>query len=319
MPGIALNAEEREEIRAGLERGETCRKIAGSLRRSPSTISREVSRNGSRNGYSAVYAQRATNFRRHRPKKLKLAADPQLGRIVRLELVRGMSPAAIASRLKGQISTETIYRTIYAKALGDLLPSTCLRTRRHRRKKRIRPEERKQKRLSWRSRAQSIDQRPDIADRVEPGHWEGDQIIGANHGSAVITLVERKTRYLILLAVGHDQGSPTVSERIINAFKRIPRKLRRSLTWDQGAEIAGWATIQNRTGLNVYLCHPSSPWERASNENINRLVRFWLPKKVNLSKYTQHDLNRITKTINNLPRRLHNWQTAQQIYNQQVH
>jgi transposase, IS30 family len=319
MPGKALCAEEREEIRAGIERGESFRAIGRLLDRSGSTISREVERNTVTSRYNAVTAQRLTNRRRHRPKPLKLSLDKLLGAAVRRELVAGYSPAAVAVRLQHKVCTETIYKAVYRRVLDGLTARQCLHTRRSRRKRHVQPDQRNP-RTTWHKHAPNVSQRPVTAnDRNEPGHWEGDLIIGQRGGSAVVTLVERTSRLVILLAVGFNRGTIHISELIVAMLKGLPASMKRSLTWDQGSEMAHWRKIQDQTGVPIYLCNPASPWQRGTNENTNRLIRFWLPKGTNLNTHTQNDLNKIAELINTHPRRIHDWQTANQVYNQLVH
>ncbi len=316
MPGVALRLTEREEIRAGLERGWSCRRIARELGRDPSTVSREVCRNGGRHDYRAVKADRRARRCRRRPKVLKLVADVSLARHVERELATGFSPAAIAVRLRQRgeatVVAETIYQALYSATFRGLrpLPSRCLRTRRRHRRAR----DYKERRRGPFANARSIDERPAaVRDRTEAGHWEGDLLVGKQNRSAVITLVERTSRYLIVKRIA-DRNPTTVAAALIEVFASVPPTLRRSLTWDRGFELIGWRQVEAGTAMPVFFCHPSSPWERPSNENTNRLLRFWLPKGTDLAVHAQAHLDQIAQTINAHPRRLFGWDTAADRY-----
>jgi IS30 family transposase len=316
MPGPALSPLEREEIRAFLVDDPIVAfaSIAVTLGRDASTISREVGRNGGRERYRAVGAQQRADEESKRPRRSLLIADPVLACLVRADLDEGFSPAACAARLRrsgaGAICHETIYRSVFDGSLG-LKPSECLRTRRPRRRRR-------------RSKAQTthvlgtftkIADRPaTVEDRVEAGHWEGDLIIGAKNASAVVTLVERTSRFTLLgdMPCGYrpDDTLACLSE----LFDTVPQNLRGSLTWDRGSEMAGWSQLESYFDMPVYFADAHSPWQRGSNENQNRQVRFWLPKGSRLDDVTPEELASITNVLNHQPRRMFGWETSAERY-----
>lgn len=319
MPG-ALVLEEREEIRAGLSRGDSCRAIAARLGRSSSTVSREVRRHGGRHRYRACEAQRRAERARRRPKTPKLVADRLLARAVSKELRQGFSPVAVSRRLAARgeptVAAETIYQALYSKQFRglELLPTRCLRSRR-----RYRRTRKARQKMAGRSNTlgefRSVHQRPfKFDDRSEIGHWEGDLIMGAFNRSAVVTLVERSTRLTLLghLAGGH--SAPEVLEALKVVFAQVPRLLRRTLTWDRGREMADWPLLEDAAGLRVYFCDPSSPWQRGSNEHTNRQLRFWFPKGSDLRQFDRSHLTRVEQVLNGTPRRLHNWTTPAELY-----
>jgi IS30 family transposase len=317
MAGTPLTVDEREEILVGLARGDSCAEIGRWLKRPGCTISREVRRNGKRRGYSAVTAQRHTDKRRARPKTPKLLADPALARFIERDLHEGFSPAAIVVRLADagmpSVVHESIYQALYSPTFCGitLLPHQCLRTRRRKRRTRGRSCQKR----SWRSDINLIDTRPPAANgRTEEGNWEGDLIVGTRSASAIITLVERVSRKAMVIHLPRRHDTLEVIPALIGEFESIPRHLRRSLTWDQGAELAGWRHLEEVLDLPVFFCHPHSPWERPSNENLNRQLRYWFPKGCDLRAYDQTALDRATNVLNNQPRRLLGWQTANQVY-----
>lgn len=316
MPGPALSPLEREEIRAFLVDDPIVAfaSIAVTLGRDASTISREVGRNGGRERYRAVGAQQRADEESKRPRLSLLIADPVLACLVRADLDEGFSPAGCAARLRrsgaGAICHETIYRSVFDGSLG-LKPTECLRTRRPRRRRR-------------RSKAETthvlgtftkIADRPaTVEDRVEAGHWEGDLIIGAKNASAVVTLVERTSRFTLLgdMPCGYrpDDTLACLSE----LFDTVPANLRGSLTWDRGSEMAGWPQLESFFDMPVYFADAHSPWQRGSNENQNRQVRFWLPKGSRLDDVTAEELASITNVLNHPPRRMFGWETSAERY-----
>jgi IS30 family transposase len=317
MARRALCLDEREEIRAGIETGLSAAAIARRLRRHSTTVSREIRRNGGRQGYRAVRAQRRCDRRRRRPKAFKLVTNPQLGRQVEAGLRRGFSPQAVAALLRAgggaTVVHETIYRALYSPVYRGVgvLPRNCLRTRRPRRR---RHDRYRSGSGAWGMKRglRLIDERPaQVRDRVEAGHWEGDLLMGGRaSGSAMITLVERTSRLLITarLPDGYDCGA--VRDALIAIFGPVPRGMRRSLTWDQGNEMRLWRHTEEALELPIYFCHPRSPWERGSNENTNRQLRYWFRKGSDLNAYNQTDIDRATFIINNQPRRLLAWTTS---------
>ncbi len=319
MPADWLSPEEREEIRSGLTRQESFREIARTLGRAPTTVSREVTRNGGCERYRAVAAQRRAEQCRGRPKTPKLMIDPVLARAVTRDLRSGYSPAGIAVRLReaggATVSHETIYRAVYSPTFAGigLRGQDCLRMRRRRRRHRHGPVPARRHRQFGDFKLIEL-RPPGAADRSEIGHWEGDLIIGAHHASAVVTLVERVSRLTLLAALPHRRTTADVRAALGGAFAAVPRHLRCSLTWDQGIEMTDWRGIEAATEMDVFFCHPHSPWERPSNEHTNRQLRYWLPKGTDLSVHGPAQLDRIAGVLNTLPRRLLAWKTPQYIY-----
>jgi IS30 family transposase len=316
----SLSAVEREEISRGLAAGESCRAIAQRLGRAPSTVSRELTRNGGRRRYRAQIADAAAYRRAVRPKPCKLALDPRLRAVVEAKLTLCWSPEQIAGWLQVaypddptmRISHETIYLSLYVPHRGALRRDLrgCLRTgraMRHPRGKRL-PQ----------GRGQLIDtipihQRPAEADgRKVPGHWEGDLVLG-KRPSAVLTLVERTSRSVVLVALPAGWRASQVRPALTTAMGRLPEQLRRSLTWDHGKEMAEHARLTADTGVPVFFCDPRSPWQRASNENANGLVRQYLPRTADLQRFSQADLDRIAAELNDRPRQIHGFQTPSHV------
>jgi IS30 family transposase len=238
---------------------------------------------------------------------------------VERDLRAGYSPAGISVRLREAggptVCPETIYRALYSTSYGglSLRAHECLRTRRRRRRPRHAPGPARRRRQFGDFKL--IDLRPSgAADRSEPGHWEGDLIIGAGHASAIITLVERTSRLTLLGALPHRRTASEVRAGLAVAFAPVPAWMRRSLTWDQGIEMADWSGIEADLDLEVFFCHPHSPWQRPSNEHTNRQLRYWLPRGRDLSHYPQATLDHIATILNTLPRRLLAWRTPQHLY-----
>jgi IS30 family transposase len=304
-----LGVHEREEIGRGLVAGESLSSIAERLGRSVSTISREVSANGGRRHYRAVRAHIRAYERARRPKTAKLD-DPDLCGLVSEWLQRWYSPEQIALRLRVEfpddpmkwMSHETIYQSLFVQGRGELRRelTRCLRSGRTKRRPKsrgTRPERIKDMVM--------ISERPaEVADRAVPGHWEGDLVIGANSRSAVGTLVERTSRYMLLLHLPDDHGAEAVDAAMRKAIAKLPGELFRSITWDQGIEMVRHATFTVDTGIQVYFCDPHSPWQRPSNENTNGLLRQYMPKGTDLSKFSQEDLDAIARNMNDRPRKV---------------
>ena len=313
--------EEREEVRAGLVCGLSFAAVAAGLGRATSTVSREVARNGGRSRYRVVAAQARAERCRRRPKTPKLMVDAAMARTVERQLRAGYSPAAIAALLRrgdrGRISHETIYRALYSPrfvGLG-LRAHDCLRSRRRRRRARGSVVPRGSSGPLRVSGVKMIDERPSaVLDRREPGHWEGDLMIGSLRRSAVVTLIERTSRLTLLADLPTDRSSRSLLAALSVAFERVPAHLRQTLTWDQGIEMSGWPMVERELGLEVFFCHAHSPWERGSNEHTNRQLRYWLPKGTDLSGHGQPRLDAIAAILNGQPRRIHGWQSAQEIY-----
>lgn len=316
MPGRRLSDQEREEISRGVAKGRSLAGIARGLGRPTSTVSREVKRNGGCEVYRAWMAQsRARRYcRRHRPRKLLVNAT--LRRAVNEGLAMRWSPAQISGRLRKDhpddprwwVSAETIYTSLYVQAGGGLRKELhrALRTGRARR------IPRGQKRPSG-ARIPGmvlISERPaEVEDRAVPGHWEGDLIIGAGHESQIGTLVERSSRFVMLVHLPRSRGADAVADGLADKIVQLPQHLRRTLTWDQGTEMAHHARFSVATGVQVYFCDPHSPWQRGTNENINGLLRQYLPKATSLSRFTAADLDAIAAQLNNRPRKTLGWMT----------
>lgn len=316
--------EERERISRGLAVGHSCAELGRQLGRPTSTISREVSRNGGPPHYRAVRAQRATRRRARRPKVRKLVADPKLARWVGYKLKRRWSPQQIAAYLRQRyaephkrVSHETIYQCLYLQGRGGLRSELRKALRTGRARRRSRDHERKTPTRI--GDMVLISERPaEIEDRAVPGHWEGDLIIGKNSKSQVGTLVERSTRFVMLVRLPHDRSANTVRKAIARKITHLPQALKRSLTWDQGTEMAEHVRFTVATGVPVYFCDPRSPWQRGTNENTNGLLRQYMPKGMDLSSLSHYQLNRIADELNTRPRQTLGWMTPAQKFAQLV-
>ncbi len=319
---LALSLAEREEISRGLVAGHSIRSIATLLRRAPSTISREINRNGGHSGYRASQAEQATWDRALRPKPCKLAENRTLAHLVADKLQLQWSPEQIAGWLKSAypgdegyyVSHETIYRTLFIQARGALKKELLAHLRRTRAMRRSRHHTQKRDNHGRIVGAVSISERPATAeDRAVPGHWEGDLLCGSGN-SQIATLVERQTRYLMLVKIP-SKDTETVVAALIKHARKLPQELYKSLTWDRGKELADHKQFTLATDIKVFFCDPQSPWQRGSNENTNGLVRQYLPKGIDLSPYSQAKLNAIARRLNERPRKTLNYETpAQQFY-----
>jgi IS30 family transposase len=314
-----LTMTEREEISRGLAAGHSLRLIAAGLGGAPSTVCREVNSNGGPRRYRAARADRAAWTRAIRPKGCKLAGHPKLRAIVEQKLQRRWSPQQVAGWLKltyptrpeMQVSHETIYRTLYVQSRGALRRELAhyLRTGRVlRRPKGVKlPDGR-----GIRRNILHISQRPPEAeDRAVPGHWEGDLIFG-KHMSPIATLVERSTRFLMLVGLPQGHHAEVVADALAGAVTTLPTQLARSLTWDQGNEMAYHRRFTVQTGVQVYFCDPKSPWQRGSNENTNGLLRQYLPRRHDFRRITQADLDAIAQELNERPRQTLGFKTPSQ-------
>jgi IS30 family transposase len=317
--GRYLTLSEREEIALGLASGKGVREIARLVGRSPSTVSREIARNHSaphqRWTYRGTWAQWKAESRARRPQVAKLVANPQLRARVQAGLRLRWSPRQISERFALRypndpemwVSPETIYQSLYVQGRGALRKelAVCLRTGRALRKPR--------KRVDSRGKIPnmiSISQRPaEVADRAVPGHWEGDLIVGKDSGSAIGTLVERTTRYAILLHLPKRHRAEEVRDAMLAAIPTLPSQLWRSLTWDQGVEMAGHSQITLAADLDIYFCDPHSPWQRGTNENTNGLLRQYFPKGTNLSVHSAEHLAYVAGQLNGRPRQTLGWRT----------
>jgi transposase, IS30 family len=318
VSGRYLSLAEREEIAIGLGRDESYRQIGARLSppRPASTISREVARNGPAGRYRAVRAQALAELRARRPKTAKLAGSGELRGWVQDKLERKWSPEEISARLRLEfpgraemrVSHETIYQSIYVQGRGALRRELAagLRTGRALRKPRRAEGERRGKIPDM----VNISERPAEADdRAVPGHWEGDLIIGANGRSAIGTLVERSSRFVLLLHLPAGYGPGQVAAAMTGAMGGLPAAIRRSLTWDQGKEMGYHARISLATDLDIYFCDPHSPWQRGSNENTNGLLRQYFPKGTDLSAHSREHLEQVADELNSRPRKTLGWKT----------
>ena len=322
-----LSLPEREEISRGLAAGESLRCIAHRLSRAPSTVSREIARNGGRRTYRALRADKAARVRALRPKPSKLATDPLLRMIVEDKLAQKWSPEQIAGwlarhypdRSEMRVSHETIYRSLYVQSRGALRRELM----RHLRSGRTVRRPVGHRGLKGKGGGKIVDavhisQRPpEAVDRAVPGHWEGDLLFGKAM-SPIGTLVERTTRFVLLIKLAH-HDSATVTAALAQQIQTLPEQLRRSLTWDQGLEMARHAQFTVDTGVQVYFCDPNSPWQRGSNENTNGLLRQYFPRKVvDFHAYTQADLDAVAAELNARPRKTLEFMTPSEKYNEAV-
>jgi len=321
----ALTLAEREEISRGIAAGQSLRCIAASLGRAPSTVSREVNRNGGRQPYRANKAEQAAWDRAHRPKICKLAQNPALALIVAEKLQLEWSPDQIAGWLKNtypddehnQVSHETIYKTLFIQARGVLKKELIQYLRKPRAMRRSRHHTQKTKDHGRISNTVSIRERPaEAEDRAVPGHWEGDLICGSNN-SQIATLVERHTRYVMLVRVP-SKDTKTVINALIKQAHKLPRELYKSLTWDRGKEMADHERFSLDTDIKVFFCDPQSPWQRGSNENTNGLLRQYFPKGMDLSNVHQNRLNAVARRLNERPRKTLEYRTPAERFAQCV-
>jgi len=322
---LRLSLADREELSRGLVAGDSLRAIAKRLGRAPSTISREVAWNG-RHRYRAWRADSEAISRGQRPKPAKLAVDSRLCRAVERGLRAQWSPQQIAARLISEypddltmrVSHETIYRTLFIQARGALRKelTTCLRTGRAQRRPRLRSEQSGVGRL--RNMILISDRPPEVEDRAVPGHWEGDLIIGKGGRSAIGTLVERSSRYVVLLHLPHGRSAEDVRAALTRQVSKLPAELRRTLTWDQGNEMAEHIRFSTDTNMEVYFCDPHSPWQRGSNENTNGLLRQYFPRKSDLSVHSAAHLNAVARQLNNRPRQTLNWMKPSEVFGRAV-
>jgi len=321
----SLTLTKREEISRGLAEGQSIRSVAIRLGRAPSTVSREIKRNGGSSDYRATEADGAAWDRALRPKPCKLAENPELARIVADKLRLLWSPEQIAGWLahtypsdeSRNVSHETIYRSLFIQTRGALRKELLQYLRRTRGMRRSRHYTQKTERHGQILDTVSISERPASAeDRAVPGHWEGDLLFGSNN-SQIATLVERQTRYLMLVKVGAKDTETVVTALIKNA-RRLPQELYKSLTWDRGKEMADHKRFTLATDVQVYFCDPQSPWQRGSNENTNGLLRQYLPKGIDVSIYSQAKLNAMARQLNQRPRKTLGYQTPAEMFSQTV-
>ena len=307
---LALTLSEREEISRGIVAGQSMRSIARMLARSPSTVSREVSRNGGYARYRAAAADQRAWHEAHRPKPCKLALNPRLAQAVAVKLRDRWSPEQIAGWLKRahpgdeskQVSHETIYRSLYVQARGALKKELIQHLRTQRTMRRSRSGNKSGEGQGQIKDMVTISERPaSVEDRAVPGHWEGDLLAGSKN-THIATLVERHTRYVMLAKV-NGKDTKTVITALIKQARKLPRELYKSLTWDRGKELSDHKPFTLATDIDVYFCDPQSPWQRGSNENTNGLLRQYFPKGTDLSVHSQRHLNKVARQLNDRPRK----------------
>jgi IS30 family transposase len=322
---LALTLAEREEISRSVVTGQSIRSIATSLGRAPSTISREINRNGGQEGYRASQADQAAWGRACRPKICKLAENRTLARIVAVKLQLLWSPEQIAGWLKhiypddtsSQVSHETIYRSLFIQARGALKKELLAHLRRTRVMRRSRHHTQKTDNHGRIIDTVSISERPaTVEDRAVPGHWEGDLLCGSK-SSQIATLVERQSRYVMLVKLTA-KDSETVTNALIKNARKLPQELYKSLTWDRGTEMAAHKRFTLATDIKVYFCDPMNPWQRGTNENTNGLLRQYFPKGIDLSAYSQAKLNAVARKLNERPRKTLNYETPAERFHQSV-
>jgi len=323
---LRLSVREREEISLGLAAGESLRSIGRRLTRAPSTISREVGGNGSRTAYRAWRADAAAIERGRRPKLSKLVQHRRLRREVARGLRALWSPEQIAARLAQdypddvsmRVSHETIYRTLFVQARGALRKelTACLRTGRAQRRPRLRLERSGKGRLKD---VVLISDRPaEVEDRAVPGHWEGDLLIGKEARSAIGVLVERSSRYVILIHLPQGRTAEEVRAALTRQVLKLPAQLRRTLTWDQGKEMAEHVRFSLDTDMQVYFCNPHSPWQRGSGENTNGLLRQYFPSTQDFRQHSAAHLNAVARQLNNRPRQTLGWMKPSEVFSRTV-
>ena len=319
---LTLTLSEREEISRGAVAGHSMRSIAESLGRAPSTVSREIRRNGGPRRYRASQAEQAAWGRARRSKRCKLVENRALARVVASKLMLHWSPDQVAGWLKRtypddenyQVSHETIYRSLFIQARGALKKELLQHLRSQRVMRRSRRKSLKGQGLGQITDTVSIRERPaSVEDRAVPGHWEGDLIFGTKH-SQIATLVERHTRYVMLAKV-NGKDTETVINALIKQAHKLPKELYKSLTWDRGSEMADHCRFTLATDIDVYFCDPQSPWQRGSNENTNRLLRQYFPKGTDLSEHSQARLNAVARQLNERPRKTLSYETPAERFN----
>ena len=317
-----LSVDEREQILVGLAQGESLSSIARSLRRSPSTVSREVKANGGPESYSVWRSHHRARDQTRRPKPAKLCRGPLLTEVTK-RLGQLWSPQEISERLvldypddpEMRVSHETIYQSLYVQGRGELRRemARCLRSGHARRKSQTGP------RAGRVTDMVMISDRPaEVEDRAVPGHWEGDLILGAGGRSAVGTLVERSTRLTLLLHLPDGRTGVDVEKAMRKAVKSLPSELSRSITWDQGVEMCKHLDFSIKTGIPIYFCDPHSPWQRGSNENTNGLLRQYMPKGTDLTKHSAADLRKFQRSLNGRPRKTLGYMTPLEKFSELV-
>ena len=324
-----LRNEERESISRGLAQKRSIREIARDIGRSPSTIAREIKRNSGKTGYRAFSASRRarTAAASRRKCKCKIGKQEALGCYVLEKLEAEWSPQEISERLKMeyaldmtmQISHEAIYQYIYVLPRGELKQTLIKALRQEHKYRRVKNTGKTEENRGKIAEMLSIEERPaEVADRAVPGHWEGDLILGKYKRSASGTLVERTTRYTILVPLGDQKDACSVREAYTDAFKTVPDELRKTLTYDQGKEMSQHQQFTIDTGIKVYFAHPGSPWERGTNENTNGLIRQYFPKGTDFTQVTEEEIKKVQRKLNDRPRKALNFYKPDEVFNNVV-
>jgi IS30 family transposase len=323
LRGSALAVEDRDEILRGICKELSGRAIAVRLGRDASVISREIARNGGRENYRVHSAQERFESLKPRPKLRKLESDHRLHDVVAEKLRDDLSPQQISGRLVAEflddpgmrVSHETIYQTLFLQARGELRTQLKLALRTGR-AQRVPHGSTRPKRARIAGMVNISERPPEVEDRAVPGQWEGDLVVGKGGKSQIATLVERRTRFVMLARIPYDRGADRVSLILSRHIGRLPESLRQSLTWDQGVEMAAHAKFTVATNVPVFFCDPHSPWQRGSNENTNGLLRQYLPKGTDLSGYTQVELDGIAAKLNRRPRQTLGFKTPAEVLDQ---
>jgi IS30 family transposase len=323
-----LSWAERGRISCGLRCGASYRQIAAELGRPASTVSREVNTNGGRERYCPAAADRRAYEQARRPKRSVFEQRPGLRAFVENGLGMRWSPQQIAARLvvefpddeEMRVSHETIYQALFVQGRGALRKelAACLRSGRSRRRPQRRSVSGDGRRGPIANKVMISERPAEVEDRAVPGHWEGDLLMGTNNASAIATLVERATRYTMLVALPEGRRAEDVAAALTRQITTLPVQLRRTITWDQGAEMAAHAEFTVATGIDVYFCDPHAPWQRGSNENTNGLLRQYFPKGTDLSGHSQAELNSVAAELNGRPRQTLSWMTPSEAFSQLV-
>ncbi len=324
-----LAIQELENISRGLAQKKSMRAIAREINRSPSTITREIQRNSGKSGYRAFSAsQRAkTAAASRREGKSKIAQLESLRRYILEKLQEGWSPEEISKRVKieyawdmaMQVSHEAIYRYIYVLPRGELKQTLVKALRQERKYRRTQKGGKTEENRGKIANMLSIEERPaEVADRSVPGHWEGDLILGKYKRSALGTLVERTTRYTILVPLGNQKDAVSVREAYAEAFKTVPDELRKTLTYDRGKEMSEHIQFTIDTGMQVFFAHPGSPWERGTNKNNNGLIRQYFPKGTDFTQVSEEEIKKVQRKLNNRPRKALNFYKPDEVFNKLV-
>lgn len=324
-----LGIQERENISRGLAQMKTMREIAREINRSPSTITREIKRNSGKSSYRAFSAsQRAkTAATSRREGKSKIARQEQLRRYVLEKMQEEWSPEEISKRVKieyagnmaMQVSHEAIYQYIYVLPRGELKQTLIKALRQEHKYRRTQKSGKVEEKRGKIANMLSIEERPaEVEERTVPGHWEGDLILGKYKRSALGTLVERTTRYTILVSLGNQKDAVSVRQAYADAFKTVPDELRKTLTYDQGKEMSEHQQFTIDTGMQVFFAHPGSPWERGTNENTNGLIRQYFPKGTDFSEVSEEEIKKVQRKLNDRPRKALNFYKPDEVFNKLV-